>query len=476
MLHYLYRTLFVFVLISGCDSASETAVNPGGYNIFFVLIDDLRNDLTIHGSDYLVTPNLDAFASQARVFSRHYVQVPTCGSSRAALLRGQRATEAAFLPNSAILDTHENWAHRSLPAWFRKHGYQTFSLGKVTHYPGGLTGEGWATGPEELPGAWDRLWLPESPWQTPEAMMHGFANGKPRERGDSPAWEAHDGPDTSYPDAWVANEAITALEELAKSEQPWFFTVGFFKPHLPFAAPLRYFELYDSDNIPEPDHADIPASALSWHGSGELMNNYGQHPGNPNEDSEYARQLRHAYISATAYVDAQIGRVLDKLEEIGLAEKTIIVIWSDHGFALGEQGIWGKHSLYETALKAPLIIRYPGMKEPGVISDALVETIDIFPTLTDLAGIASPDELEGMSLKPILKNPKDMIKDAAFAHWTRGQSTIRTDEWRLIIHRPEGQIAGVELFDFRHNTTGVRVNPDEYRIIVDSLLSEIERM
>lgn len=473
--HILWSVLIVF-LISGCNSASESESNQKGYNVLFIFIDDLRNDLPIYETDLSITPNLDEFSSKARLFSRHYVQAPSCGPSRAALLRGQRANEPQFLPNSAILDTHDKWGHRSLPAWFRKHGYQTFSLGKVTHYPGGLTGEGWATGPEELPGAWDRIWVPDSPWQTPEAMMHGYANGQPRERGESPAWEAFDGPDTSYPDGWVANDAITTLEELVGSEQPWFFAVGFFKPHLPFAAPLSYFELYDSDNIPAPSDTEIPESISSWHGSGELMNNYGQHPGNPNDDPEYGRLLRHAYIAATTYVDAQIGRVLNKLEEIELAEQTIIVIWSDHGFALGEQGIWGKHSLYEAALKAPLIIRYPGMQEPGIISDAIVETIDIFPTLTDMAGITAPDELEGISLKPIVENPNETVKDAAFAHWTRGQSTIRTDEWRLIIHRPEGEIAGFELFDFRYNTAGARVNPDEYSEIVDTMLLEIDKL
>ena len=470
-------TAVCFLLfIPGCESVPEELEDDKKLNILFILIDDLRNDLNTSGAGYAITPNLDAFASQARLFSRHYVQVPTCGSSRAALLRGQRATEAGFLPNTAILDTHEEWAHRSLPAWFRSHGYQTLALGKVTHYPGGLTGHGWAEGPEELPGAWDRSWVPDSHWQTPEEMMHGYANGIPRERGVSPAWEAFNGPDTAYPDGWVANEAVRILEELAEAANPWFFAVGFFKPHLPFAAPDKYFNLYDPYDIPELHHTEPPPSISSWHGSGELMNNYGAHPANPNEDSSYARQLRHAYAASTSYMDAQVGRVLDQFEKLDLSENSIIVIWSDHGFALGEQGIWGKHSLYETALKAPLIMYYPGMKKPGIVSNSIVEAIDIFPTLTELTGLETPVELEGISLRPQLFDPEAFSKEAAFAHWTRGQSTVRTNDWRLIVHRPENEIEGFELFDFRNQNNGVRTNPDEHPDIMNALLEKIHSL
>jgi iduronate 2-sulfatase len=460
----------------GCSSSPEHPEVETRHNVLFISIDDLRNDLGALGVETIYTPHLDSFAEQSRLFSRHYVHVPTCGSSRAALLRGKRATESRFLPNTAIRDTHEEWGHQSLPSWFREHGYQTLSLGKITHYPGGLTGDGWANGPEELPGAWDRIWVPDSPWETPEDMMHGYADGVPRDRGESPTWEAHDGPDTSYPDGWVANDAKDTLEELADSEHPWFFAVGFFKPHLPFAAPLEYFNLYDPYDIPEPQDTEIPEAPSSWHGSGEMMNNYGRHPGDPNEDRGYARQLRHAYAAATSYVDAQVGRVLDQLDELELTDDTIVVIWSDHGFALGEQGIWGKHSLYEVALKAPMLIRYPGMNQPGVVSDAIVETVDIFPTLLDLAGLSAPDNLEGHSLRNQLDNPGVPSLKPAFAHWNRGQSTVRTEEWRLIVHRPDEEIEGFELFDFRENSEGERVRPENHTDVVERLLEKLEHI
>jgi iduronate 2-sulfatase len=332
------------VILSASASLFFQSCQPEGpqpLNVLFISIDDLRNDLGALGVDYMQTPHLDAFAEEGRLFTRHYVQVPTCGSSRAALLSGRRANRPEFLPNTAILDTHEEWVSRSLPAVFQQHGYQTFSLGKITHYPGGLAGDGWAEEPEELPGVWTRSWVPDSPWETPRDMMHGYADGQPRERGESPTWEAHEGPDNSYPDGWVVDEAIDMLGELSEGGEPWFFAVGFFKPHLPFAAPKTYFDLYDPDEIPAPADTDRHPQPSSWHGSGEMMNNYGQHPGDPRTDPEYASQLRHAYAAATSYVDEQVGRVLDSLDDLGLKENTIVVIWSDHGFALGEQGIWG---------------------------------------------------------------------------------------------------------------------------------------
>jgi iduronate 2-sulfatase len=462
------------VLLPGIGTSGSSAQAPP--NVLFIAVDDLNNDLAALGVEHIHTPNLDAVAAQGRLFTRHFIAVPSCGPSRAALLRGQRPSAEAYLGNNAILATHEEWGHRSLPAWFRSHGYTTLSLGKITHYPGGLTGSGWAEGPEELPGAWDRAWVPESPWATPEDMMHGYANGRPRDRGISPAWEAYDGSDEAYPDAWVASDAIQTLESLAESDRPWFFAVGFFKPHLPFAAPRQYFDLYDPHVIPVPSDTVGHPPPSSWHVSAEMMANYGQHPADPRSDEAYARQLRHAYAASTSYVDAQIGRVLGALDRLGMSDNTIVVIWSDHGFALGHQGIWGKHSVYEAALKAPLIIRYPGLNQPGAVSDAVVEAIDLYPTLTDLAGIPTPDALHGRSLRPQLEDPAAPSSRSAFAFYNPGQNSVRTEHWRLILHQRGDEAIAFELFDFRTHPDGIRRDPGEHSEIVDQLRLQIESL
>ena len=427
-------------------------------NVLFIAIDDLRNDLGCLGVEHAQTPHLDALAEQGRIFTHHYVQVPTCGASRYALLRGKYPTDNVHLGNNAILRTHQQWADRSLPAWFRRHGYQTLSLGKITHYPGGLAGGNWDEGPEELPGVWDRCWIPGSPWETAQAMMHGYANGVPRTRGKSPPWEAYDGPDKAYPDAWVAQDAVETLQALARSDEPWFFAVGFFKPHLPFAAPKKYFDMHDPDGIPAPAAAERNEEAGAYHRSGEFRGNYGHAGRDPDDDPDYARLLRHAYAAAASYVDAQIGRVLDAFEELGLAGNTVVVVWSDHGFLLGEHAIWGKHCLYEHALRAPLIVRYPELPHPGEPSHAVVETIDVFPTLVELCGLPAPEGLDGHSLRPQLADPAAVSRKPALGFWRRDR-TVRTDRFRYIRYGSGAE----QLFDFAddpHETRNLARDPE----------------
>lgn len=442
-------------------------------NILFIAIDDLRNDLGALGVPHARTPHLDALADRGRLFSHHYIQVPSCGPSRRALLSGMHPTHAGHLPNNAISATHPEWGAQSLPAWFRRHGYKTLALGKITHHPGGRTGRDWATGPEELPGAWDRSWVPETPWETPLAMMHGYANGQQRVRGSSPPFEAYDGPDSAYPDAWIADEAIRVLEDLVSEEQPWFFGVGFFKPHLPFAAPQRWFDLHDPGNIPAPPNSGRPEGRSSWHGSGEMMGNYGHASRDPRQEEDYARELRHAYAAATSYVDAQVGRLMEQFDALGLGEQTIVIVWSDHGFCLGEHGIWGKHAPYDEALRAPLIVAYPEIPYPGRHSAAVVETVDIFPTLTDLAGLPTPDGLHGISLRAHLKDPSTATLRPALS-WSRRQVTVRTDDWRLIVHPMEEATEFYELFDFRRDPVhGERVDPEDHGETVSALRAHL---
>lgn len=439
--------LFIAFAALAFAAAAAPASRP---NILFVAIDDLRPDLGAYGVAHARTPALDRFATSARIFTNHYVHVPTCGASRAALLRGRYPSDRAHLSNNAILSTHAQWGDANLPAWLLRHGYRTLSLGKITHYPGGRSGKEWMEGPVELPGAWERAWIPETPWKSAEGLMHGYAHGAARKAGQSPAIESVEGPDSTYTDAWVADEAITTLRSLAKSDRPWFFAVGLFKPHLPFAAPKRYFDLHDPAKIPALPAYRAAEQSLGFHRSGEFRGNYGHAGRDPAKDSAYAAEVRRAYAASTSYVDAQFGRVLAALEESGLAQNTIVVVWGDHGFLLGEHGIWGKHCLYEGALRSPLMIRAPGLAQPGASSAAIVETVDIFPTLVDLCALPSPAGLDGRSLRAHLAEPSTASAKPAQAFWTGGQRTIRNERFRLIARAASPDVAErVELFDLR---------------------------
>jgi iduronate 2-sulfatase len=468
--------LFVLALAAAGSAAAAPAARP---NVLFIAIDDLRPDLGAFGVAHARTPQLDAFAATARVFTQHYVQVPTCGASRSSLLRGRYPTEPAHVSNNAILATHERWGDANLPAWFQRQGYRTYAMGKITHYPGGRTGRLWATGPEELPNSWTRCWIPDTPWGEAENIMHGYANGKPRIPGKTPPWETFDGPDSAYPDGWVADEAVKTLKDLAAGKEPWFFAVGFFKPHLPFAAPKRWFDLHPSGTIAPlaPDVAAKPSWPSTWHNSSEFRGNYGHGERDPAKDADYAALLRQAYAGCVSYVDAQVGRVLDTLQKLGLAENTVVVVWGDHGFLLGEHAIWGKHCLYDPALRSPLMIRTPGLHEGGAASAALVETIDLFPTLTDVCGLPTPGGLDGRSLRPWLERPASPTVKPARAFWTSGQRTVRTKRWRMI-YSPgaEGAAPQIELFDYATDPNETRNHAAEQPEVVRELQAELTRV
>jgi iduronate 2-sulfatase len=469
------RVLALLALAALGVGPVAAATAPARPNVLFLAIDDLRNDLGALGVNYARTPEIDAFARTSRLFTQHYVQVPTCGASRCALLRGRYPTVPAQVGNNGVRDTQAEWGARSLPAIFKAQGYRTLSLGKITHYPGNLTGKDWAVGPEEIPGVWDRSWIPRGPWATAEAIMHGYANGVPRDPGKSPPWEAKDVGDDAYPDHWVAADAVTTLKELAAAGKSWFFGVGFFKPHLPFAAPKKWHDLHAND-IPDlaPEAAAKPDWPAGWHASAEFRKNYG-HPGgrDPATDPEYARLMRRAYAASVSYMDAQLGRVLAALRETGQEENTIVVLWSDHGFLLGEHAIWGKHCLYERALNSPLMIRAPGLRQPGAASAALVETVDLLPTLADLCGLPAPADLDGRSLRPQLADPAAPTTKLAHSFWTGGERTVRNARWRLTV---DGSGGRAELFDYQTDPQETRNVAAAHPETVRELLAELDRI
>jgi iduronate 2-sulfatase len=355
----------------------------------------------------------------------------------------------------------------SMPEWFRNNGYTTVSVGKVSHHPGGLGGPNWNDSDQvEMPGAWDTSVLPVAGWQHPRGVMHGLANGEIRSKvkGTMDVFQAVKGDDNIYPDGHIAEEALSQLDILSESDKPFFFAVGLIRPHLPFGAPEQYLDLYDGVTIPEVENADKPEGVSTWHGSGEFMQ-YNLWGKDPREDKDFAQMVRRHYAACVSYADAQVGKILARLEATGQAKNTIIVLWGDHGWNLGEHDIWGKHNLYETALRSPLIFKLPRMKRAGKSTKAIVETVDIFPTLCELAELPKPDFTHGNSLVRIIRKPRS-TGQPAYAYLSSA-TTLRTNRYRFTAHKD----GGYELYD--HAT-----DPGEKENIADrrpDLITELSR-
>jgi arylsulfatase A-like enzyme len=432
----IFRPL-TFLLLLGSASAAPP-------NVLFIAADDLRPDLGCYGESHMVTPNMDALASQGRMFRNHYVAVPTCGASRYALMSGLRPTSAtsgniAFetqMP-ATLPAQPESWADL-----LRRNGWHTVSLGKISHEPDGYRwsfpsnydiGRSSAT-VADMRFSWNEILFDHDKWGAQRYPLFAYSDGTGRVANVSPAWESgvdalgQSLPDEAYPDGQMAQAAIEKLREFADEGTRFCLAVGFHKPHLPFNAPKTYFDLYNPATLPAPSPPARPtgANSASTTNSGEV-NSYS---GGGNR-----AQLRHAYFACVSYVDAQIGKVLAELDALGLADNTVVILWGDHGFCLDDYGLIGKHKVLERALEAPLIIRPPANLRPevfaGIPANGVVESIDIYPTIAELCGLTPPATAAGSSLVPMLRNPFAPGKNHAYSRWG-SLTTIRTSDWRLI--------------------------------------------
>lgn len=438
----------LLVLVTAITAGAVPQERP---NVLLICVDDLRPDLGAYGDPHARTPNLDRLAARSRTFLRHYVQAPTCGASRFALMSGRLPLDDVSLGNGAFGQLAGSDGPPTMPLLFRRAGYETICLGKIGHEPGGLKRDG----SPEMPDAWTRIELPEWRWGDGWGGFFGYADGSSRERGESPPLEVGEVDQEGYADGLIAGRAVELLEELAGSDgqDPFFLAVGFYKPHLPFAAPRTYWEMFDPADLPlapfsgKPEGVDV---GLALHGSGELLRNYGAHPRPGEVDEAYARELRHGYRASTSYVDAQVGRVLSALDRTGLAKNTVVVVWGDHGWHLGDHGVWGKHTLFERSLHSPLILRTPEMPSPGVPTRTVVESVDVLPTLLALAGISRPDGLDGRELNPALESPTWSRPDHARSYWRRGPHrgvSVRTDRYRATAWYRDGLPVAHEIYD-----------------------------
>lgn len=474
--------------IGGCAAGVDVSRDGGAnaaqpMNVLLICVDDLRPELKSFGAEHIHSPHMDALAAQGRAFHRHYVNAPSCGPSRYAMLTGLYPVRGRW--NQHLMWRAEEMAADaeavlpSMPEWFREHGYQTVAIGKVSHHVGGLYGKGWADpNKPELPNAWDLHMSPSDPWGNPQGTMHGYANGKLRikDSGEDYVFESIEGPDTIYPDGLITVEGLQQLEALAKAAEsstgqagkPFFLAIGLIKPHLPFGAPKTYLDLYDGVTFPVPAHTSKPAGRTTWGNSSEFMG-YFRWGKNPRKDTDFADEVRRHYAACVSYADKHVGDILAKLKETGADQNTIVVLWGDHGWHLGEHSVWGKHTLFEESLHAPLIVSYPGMDAAGQSSDAVVETVDLFPTLCDLAGLPAPDFTAGRSLKPMLDDPAAPGHAALAIHNLR--RTIRTETHRLIEH----QDGYVELYDHTTTARETRNIAEAHPDLVAALIEHMEK-
>lgn len=430
-------------------------------NVLFICVDDLRPELGCYGKSYIKSPNIDKLAKQGVVFTNHFVSVPTCGASRCSLLTGMQPANTTSITNAACRKNISGKPEDSIPETFIHHlknsGYYSLGIGKISDYPDGLLyGYNNPVGTErELPHSWNELTFDYGKWGTGWKAFYGYADGSsmPGERSQVKPYEKGKVDDEGYADGLTAKLAVEKLNELKQRGEPFFLGIGFFKPHLPFNSPSKYWDLYDEKDIPLSPNPYIPQNVnkASLQNSDEF--NFWYQLGDEKAtldkpvSDEYAWKLCHAYFACVSYVDAQIGKVLDELDKLGLAENTIVILWGDHGWHLGDQLVWGKHTLFERALNSPLIIRAPKMAKGEVVSK-VVSTVDIYPTVVDLCGFKMPRQTDGKSLKPLLSDPKfKNWQECSYSYFNKGVS-MRTKRYRITKYFRDQQPV-IELYDHK---------------------------
>lgn len=467
-----FRLIQALIVVAAMWADTTFATDRQPPNVLLICIDDLKPSLGCYGDTLAKTPNIDRLAARGLLFERAYCNQAVCSPSRNALLTGLRPQTLG------IYDLGTNFRAAvpdavTLPQYFKKHGYRTEGLGKIFHV---------GHGNHEDPASWSvPHWranvvayaLPESrakKGETREEALFSNKSAKGLPRGA--AYESADVADNAYPDGALADEAIRRLQAAAERPgEPFFLAVGFVKPHLPFCAPKKYWDLHDPASFHLADRQTPPdgAPAYAPQFGGELR----QYAGIPEQGpipAELQRKLIHGYYAATSYMDAQVGRVLAELDRLKLAGDTIVVLWGDHGWHLGDHGIWCKHTNYEQAAHIPLIVVAPKVAKEGSRTTALVETVDIYPTLCELAGLPLPDsqpKLDGQSFAAVLRDPTDTTKDAIFHVYPRsprGQGqligrAVRTERYRLVEWKKPGAAASaaeLELYDYQTDPTETR--------------------
>ncbi|MCA9174021.1 MAG: sulfatase [Planctomycetales bacterium] len=416
------KCVIATVLALGSTCCAFAADRP---NILFIAVDDLRPELGCYGSSIAVTPNLDKLAAGGLLFNRAYCQQAICRPSRASLMTGMRPESTGLFHNYVSLRELQPDI-LTLPEHLIAHGYEAAYVGKIFH-PGDTDDKrSWSREPAKWLGP--DIKPPQGPYVLREniklrndnfkEMFAKYGEAAKRGLASGPAFEKADVPDHAYIDGYNTLLAIKTMKQMASGNKPFFLGMGYKLPHLNWCAPAKYWDLYDPHKILAATEQTAPANgaAMGLHASFELRTRSNIPKYGPIEPG-LARTLKHAYLASTSYVDAQIGLLLEALDKEGLRNNTIVIVWGDHGWHLGDMGVWGKATNYEIATRVPLMISTPKMKGRGAKTDALVELVDIFPTLCELSGVPAPKHLEGHSFVPLLDAPQRAWKSAVFSQY-----------------------------------------------------------
>lgn len=448
------------VLLHGQSVAAD--IRP---NVLMILVDDLKPALGCYGDRVAKTPEIDSLAAQGMRFDRAYCNQAVCAPSRFTLMLGSHSTSTGLYDLGSNLRQLLPGAV-TLPQHFAVHGYRTESLGKVFHIGHGNEGD-----PESfaVPHYKDKVIEYLDPRSTDggqltreEALFTNQRLGDIRALPRGAAFESPDAKDIDYADGRVAEETIRRLRSAKQRREqdgtPFLIVAGFVRPHLPFSAPKKYWDLYDRSQMPLPANEHVPKDApeVALKRGGEIIA-YKPVPENNRIPTELQRQLIHGYYASVSFVDAQIGKVVAELERLQLRDNTIVVLWGDHGFHLGDLGIWTKHTNYEQANHIPLLISAPGVTQRNSSTGHLVESVDLYPTLAELAGLAAPQgaqPIDGISLVAVLKDPSARLRDHAYHAYPKQKlgRAIRTERYRLVEWKAIGKptaTAIYELYDYQ---------------------------
>ena len=408
------------VFLALCTLLSPAAERP---NVLLIMADDLNCRLGCYGDSQVKSPNIDRLAREGVRFDRAYCQFPLCSPSRSSFLTGRRPDATGVQTNPGNTE-HPHFRDKlpdavSMPELFRKNGYAVARVGKLYHYnvPNGI-----GTSGLDDARSWDKVFNPKGRDRDDESQIFTLAKGQ---FGATLSWLAADGTDAEQTDGIASRHAIGLLEEY--KDKPFFLAVGFYRPHTPYVAPKKYFDMYPASSIklpvvPEGHDAGVPVPAIANRKREESA-----------LTDDLRRQAIQAYLASTSFMDARVGELLEALDRLDLTKKTIVVFVSDHGYHLGEHNLWQKMSLFDGVARVPLIIRAPGNKGEGKASPRTVEMIDVYPTLADYCGLKVPEELDGLSLKSFLDNPMAPRDRPAITQVRRPMAdgrSVRTEQFR----------------------------------------------